>query len=1198
MDVDELEFHAAARDDLSESDLSGMDLSNLRLSGARLRGSDLSGADLTDSNLSNADLSEASFEGASMFRTVLRRAVLAGANLVDAHCSEVDFGGADLRGCDLSGADLSGSTLQGANLSGANLKGTNLEGADLTGSDLSGATLSQARFHGAHDGDGVPTNTADLSGVNLSNAVVESTSLSGVSLRLAVLVGANLTDVDASSADFFAADMTGVNLRGANLAHAELGETELLNADVRFSQLSFTRLTGANLHGAELSDSHLGGADLSGVDLRGVQLQGLVLRYAKFRSAVLADADLSGCVVSEADFTDAVLDGASLVDARVSDDEYFGGPFQASFRGASLVGVDMWGADLVDSDFSGANLRRAILRRADLRSSNFSATDLAGVDLEEAQLCDADFTDADLSQAKMRGANLQQARLDRSVLLGADLSASNLADASLADADLRCADLSHAQMTGTDLAAADLSFAMTTDLDTSGALNLDSVARSIERSALLRDLAQRFGQNLDDCVWLCQRADPSIPNGASGNLVLPERIVGEVYREALRCGLESLVGTRAYALEDLSQAAEEDDAVSRGSESDLIEESGDEDREAVPVEGSEADDSASESAEEQHDPLSGGHDTATKVSHVPAAPPNTDKTDVESFHEQALQAVEPGSDAHRVLLRLDELVGLDEAKRFAHRLVLDRAIEQRQQAIGIDAPLPSRHIVLTGSPGTGKTELARLIARLYVAVGVLSGGEFVEADRSDLVGEHLGETAPKVGQVVQRAMGDVLFIDEAYSLTDGSREGDIYGREAISALVAAMENNRGEFAVIAAGYPVEMDHFLASNPGLKSRFGRVIQLPDYSNAELAEITSRLAAQAGYLLSEDCAEALPDVFARHQRDAAFGNARLARSAFEEACERQRARLNTPSSEDPVQLRTLTAADFEPDGMDEEGSRAKATANRTSSHADLRDALTELESLTGLVDVKQRIEGLVNIARLDERLRDQGLRSRTALRHLLFEGNPGTGKTTVARLIGKIYASLGMLRTGHLTEVSRSDLVGRHIGETGPKTEAVFMRARGGVLFIDEAYSLAPPGDASWDYGHEAISTLVKLMEDHRGDIAVVAAGYPEAMAGFLASNPGLASRFSQSLTFADFDLPELLSVLDSMCEEQDLVIDELARVAAESVLDSARRSPGFGNARSVRRLLDLSLENQAGRIARTGTDDLTTLHASDIPKSLG
>ncbi|MEU7841637.1 right-handed parallel beta-helix repeat-containing protein [Micromonospora sp. NPDC049114] len=268
---------------------------------------------------------------------------------------------------------------------------------------------------------------------------------------------------------------------------------------------------------------------------------------------------------------------------------------------------------------------------------------------------------------------------------------------------------------------------------------------------------------------------------------------------------------------------------------------------------------------------------------------------------------------------------------------------------------------------------------------------------------------------------------------------------------------------------------------------------------------------------------------------------------------------------------------------------------ASEDTLQPLLGQLDELIGLVSVKRDVGTMVKLMHLVKRRREAGLAPPPMSRHLVFAGNPGTGKTTVARLYGQLLAALGMLSSGHLVEVDRGTLVGEYVGHTAPKTQAAFQRALGGVLFIDEAYALVSEGQSS-DFGNEAISTLVKLMEDHREEVVVIVAGYPDQMGRFIGVNPGLSSRFSRTLTFADYNETELVQIVDKHAGDHDYRLSDEARTRLTEYFRTVDRGEGFGNGRFARKVFQEMTENHAGRIAELddpSDEQLSTLEAADL-----
>ncbi|NKQ28449.1 right-handed parallel beta-helix repeat-containing protein [Streptomyces galbus] len=535
---------------------------------------------------------------------------------------------------------------------------------------------------------------------------------------------------------------------------------------------------------------------------------------------------------------------------------------------------------------------------------------------------------------------------------------------------------------------------------------------------------------------------------------------------------------------------------------------------------------------------------------------------------------------------LNALIGLENVKQQVGTLVNLTQLAQRREKLGMPAPPMSRHLVFAGPPGTGKTTVARLYGSILAELGSLRSGHLVEVSRADLVAQVVGGTAIKTTETFQRALGGVLFIDEAYTLTSDSNNGGAdFGREAVDTLLKLMEDHRDDVVVVAAGYSREMESFLGSNPGLASRFSRTVQFENYSVPELVAIMENMCAQHQYELGEGTAQALAAHFEAMPRDAGFGNGRAARGVFEEMVDRQAVRLASQPQVSEHDLRLLLPEDVS----------ATAAAQATGGAPAQDDPLTRLGDMIGLAEVKRDVADLVNLITTARHRAAAGLPVPSLSHHLVFTGPPGTGKTTVARLYGEILSQLGILARGQLVEAARADLVGRYIGHTAQLTREVFERARGGVLFIDEAYTLTPR-DGGADFGQEAVDTLLKLMEDHRDEVVVIVAGYTDEMERFLASNPGLSSRFPRRVAFADYSSEELVTIVRTQATAMGYECGPGTGPLLKEYFDALPRDRSFGNARLARQVVESMVTRQAGRLSALAAptlDDLRLLLPEDV-----
>lgn len=536
---------------------------------------------------------------------------------------------------------------------------------------------------------------------------------------------------------------------------------------------------------------------------------------------------------------------------------------------------------------------------------------------------------------------------------------------------------------------------------------------------------------------------------------------------------------------------------------------------------------------------------------------------------EAPQAV----DYTECLAKLDGLVGLTAVKKEISNLAsfLNLQIKRGEQNT-----FQGKHYVFTGNPGTGKTTVARIMSDVFRTLGIISRGQLVEADRSKLVAGYSGQTAIKTNQLIDSALGGVLFIDEAYTLK--SSDGDTFGGEAIDTLLKRLEDDRGKFICIVAGYTDQMHDFIDSNPGLKSRFTQTIHFDDYTPDELTEIFLNLAKSKNFTVDEETHGAIHRQFEQLylRRDKNFGNAREARRIFDEAVEKQSQRLigemGNPEFNEADMYR-ITAADL---------PIAQSEAARP-----LDEVLNELDDFVGMRSVKNMIRRLaVQSMFMKQRAAMGAGKVQQMSMNFILTGNPGTGKTSIARKMGEVLLSMEILPTSRVIEASRASLVGKYMGETPKIVNSMCDKAMGGILFIDEAYTLSSEND---QYGKEAIDTLMKRMEDDRGKFVVIAAGYKDKMEDFLAVNPGLASRFTHKLHIEDYNEDELLAIFKKMAAKEQYTLSPGAEFKLMDLICRmvVNKDESFGNAREMRNLLDATIQQLSIRVSELPPSEVTT-----------
>lgn len=533
--------------------------------------------------------------------------------------------------------------------------------------------------------------------------------------------------------------------------------------------------------------------------------------------------------------------------------------------------------------------------------------------------------------------------------------------------------------------------------------------------------------------------------------------------------------------------------------------------------------------------------------------------------------------------KLQHLIGLKKVKDQVDKIILANKAEKQRRRHG--GKSRAMHMVFSGNPGTAKTTVAELFAQIAKETGILKSGVFIEKSGMELSGFC---SATRITMAFEQAVGGVLFIDEAYSM---------FGEAAFTELIRQMEMKRDCVIVIFAGYKDRMKAFLEQNEGLKSRIPYIIDFPDYSPEELLKIFEYTMTKEGFTATPSAKNEVFDLLKKASRIKDFGNGRFVRNMFEKSTLNMSVRLAKKYGDSIPEDLLFKIIKEDVENIDDPIVNTNNGERKKSKDQAEKSPREKLNDMIGLESAKKVIEQAVATFKMQKRLSRKGIDIGKNTMHMVFTGNPGTAKTTTARLVAEILKEEGVLSSGVFVEAGRADLIAQYVGHTAPKVKKKFEEAMGGVLFIDEAYSLND-GDHHGSFGDEAINTIVQEMDNRRDDIIVIFAGYPDEMKAFIERNPGMSSRIAMRVNFEDYSVDELCEITKYQVKEKHLCITDEAVEKLVPIYEQASQNRTFGNGRYARRVVELAISNLAVRLDKMDEKDLTnevltTITADDI-----
>lgn len=542
----------------------------------------------------------------------------------------------------------------------------------------------------------------------------------------------------------------------------------------------------------------------------------------------------------------------------------------------------------------------------------------------------------------------------------------------------------------------------------------------------------------------------------------------------------------------------------------------------------------------------------------------------------------PAMTPEEAMEKLNGLIGLEDVKTKVVELVESLKGEKLlAEKTTLKLTRPNLHMVFSGPPGTGKTEVARILANVLHALGFVKENKLIETDRSGLVSSHAGGTAAKVMEKFEAAEGGILFIDEAYALANG----DQYGKEAIDTVIKAMEDKRESVLVILAGYEAEMENLLRQNPGFKSRIPNKFNFKDYNALELTEIAKAMLSSKGYVFDQIEPELKAYISINSVNGALEGNGRTIRNLVEGITLQHKIRIGKLKNFEGVELKKILVEDIK-NAIAPKNNQRKGMEEVKILSQKMMDSMIDIEK------TKNEIENFLNYSIIQNKKIKDGANIPMPSLNLVFKGGNGTGKTEMARNVAMKLRAYGVLNNGQVKEVSRGDIIGSVIGATAQNVKNLMAQSVGGVLVIDRIESL----DSDDSYSQEAISVLLQEIDKYRGKMALIITGSGEAMEKFMNKNEALKNKMNKTIVFEDYSTETLVNILEQKLKMQiGLELDEDSRKKIKEHL--AFLMPIRENAHWVNQFIENLQIAQCNRLIREESEEYQVYKTEDITNAI-